>query len=328
MPKAAQFYEYGGPEVLKVEEVPREEPGPGEVRVKVEACALNRADALLRENRHAVKLASFPARIGYEGSGVIEAVGPGVTGLKVGDRVSTIPVGSFHCMCAETAVLPAEAVTCYPDSLSPLEATSFWMQYLTAWGALNEYGQITSNDVVLVTAASSSAGVGAIQLVKDVGATCIATTRAREKKRQLLQVGADHVVVTSEENLGDAVMTLTNGKGARLIYDPIGGATTFECGRAVADEGIIFIYGALDPAPPQVNVIAMSLRRATIRPYSMITIFADPDARERGKAYVMDRVARGVFKPVIDKVFPLDQIVEAHRYMESNEQIGKIVLQC
>jgi NADPH:quinone reductase len=142
VPKAAQFYEYGGPEVLKIEEVPREEPGPGEVRVKVEACALNRADALLRQNRHAVKLASFPARIGYEGS-----AGQGVTGFKVGDRVSTIPVGTFHCMCAETAVLPAEAITRYPDSLSPLEATSFWMQYLTAWGALNEYGQISRNAV-------------------------------------------------------------------------------------------------------------------------------------------------------------------------------------
>jgi len=328
VPKAAVFYEYGGPEVLKIEEVSLEEPGAGQVRLRVEACALNRADALLRENRHAVKLNSLPARIGYEGSGVIDAVGEGVKGFKMGDRVATIPVGTFHCMCAETAVLPAEAVTHYPASMSPVEATSFWMQYLTAWGALVEYGGLSKDDVVLVTAASSSAGVGGIQLVKEAGAKCIATTRVAAKKPELLRVGADHVIVTSEENLGDTVMKLTNGRGCRLIYDPVGGEMTFECGRAVAKNGIIFIYGALNPRPPQVNVIAMALACASVRPYSMITIFADPDARERGKKYVLDRVARGVFKPVVDKVFRLDQIVEAHRYMESNEQIGKIVLQC
>lgn len=326
MPKAVQFYEFGGPEVLKVEEVPLQQPGPGEVRLRIEACALNRADVLLRENRHAVKVSCFPARIGYEASGVIDAVGEGVTRFKMGDRVNTIPVGIHHCLCAESAVLPADAVSSYPETLSPLEATSVWMQYLTAWGALMEYGRLRTDDTVLVSAASSSAGIGAIQLVKEAGAQCIATTRSRAKTQALLDIGADHVVVTSEQNLGDTVVRLTGGKGARLIYDPIGGSFSFQCGQAVAEGGIIFVYGLLDPTPPQVDLISMALKRAILRPYSMITIFADPVSRERGKKYVSERVARGAFRPIIDRVFLLGQIVEAHRYMESNQQVGKVVL--
>ncbi len=328
MPRAVRFHEFGGPEVLKLEEVPLENPGRGEVRLKIDACALNRADILLRENRHAVNVSAFPARIGYEASGVIDAVGEGVTRFKVTERVNTIPVGVHHCLCAESAVLPVEAVSDYPKTLSPAEATSVWMQYLTAWGALVEYGGLRTDDVVLISAASSSAGVGAIQLVKEAGARCIAATSSAAKKQALLKIGADHVVVTSEKDLGDAVMNLTGGKGARLIYDPIGGSFTLKCGRAVAEDGIIFVYGLLEPAPPQVDLISMALKRAVLRPYSMITIFSDPESRERGKSYVWRRLACGAFKPVIDRVFRLDEIVEAHRYMESNQQVGKIVLTC
>ena len=136
------------------------------------------------------------------------------------------------------------------------------------------------------------------------------------------------MIVTSEENFGEAVMRITNGQGARLIYDPIGGDFTFQCGKALAEEGIIFVYGMLDPDPPRVDLIPMALKRAAVRPYSMITIFTNSDSRERGKSYVWKRVIEGAFRPVIDKVFRLEQIVEAHRYMESNQQVGKIVLTC
>jgi NADPH:quinone reductase len=176
MPKAVRFYEFGGPEVLKLEEVALQRPGRREVRLKIEACALNRADILLREDRHAVKVTAFPSPIGYEASGIIDGVGEDVSEFKVGDRVNTVPVGMHHCLCAESAVLPVEAVSSYPETLTPIEATSVWMQYLTAWGALIEYGALRATDTVVVSASSSSAGVGAIQLLKDAGARSIATT--------------------------------------------------------------------------------------------------------------------------------------------------------
>jgi NADPH:quinone reductase len=254
MPKAVRFYEFGGPEVLKLEEVALQRPNRREVRLKIEACALNRADILLREDRHAVKVTAFPSSIGYEASGIIDAVGEDVSQFKVGDRVNTVPVGVHHCMCAESAVLPVEAVSRYPETLTPIEATSVWMQYLTAWGALVEYGSLRATDTVMVSAASSSAGVGAIQLVKNTGARSIATTTCSSKKPALLRIGADHVIVTSEENFGEAVMRITNGQGARLIYDPIGGDFTFQCAKALAEEGIIFVYGMLDPDPPRVDL--------------------------------------------------------------------------
>jgi NADPH:quinone reductase len=254
MPKAVRFYEFGGPEVLKLEEVALQRPGRREVRLKIEACALNRADILLREDRHAVKVTAFPSPIGYEASGIIDGVGEDISEFKVGDRVNTVPVGMHHCLCAESAVLPVEAVSSYPETLTPIEATSAWMQYLTAWGALIEYGALRATDTVVVSAASSSAGVGAIQLLKDAGARSIATTTSSSKKPALLRIGADHVIVTSEENFGEAVMRITNGQGARLIYDPIGGDFTFQCGKALAEEGIIFVYGMLDPDPPRVDL--------------------------------------------------------------------------
>jgi NADPH:quinone reductase len=254
MPKAVRFYEFGGPEVLKLEEVALQRPGRREVRLKIEACALNRADILLREDRHAVKVTAFPSPIGYEASGIIDGVGEDVSEFKVGDRVNTVPVGMHHCLCAESAVLPVEAVSSYPETLTPIEATSVWMQYLTAWGALIEYGALRATDTVVVSAASSSAGVGAIQLLKDAGARSIATTTSSSKKPALLRIGADHVIVTSEENFGEAVMRITNGQGARLIYDPIGGDFTFQCGKALAEEGISFVYGMLDPDPPRVDL--------------------------------------------------------------------------
>jgi NADPH:quinone reductase len=254
MPKAVRFYEFGGPEVLKLEEVALQRPDRREVRLKIEACALNRADILLREDRHAVKVTAFPSPIGYEASGIIDGVGEDVSEFKVGDRVNTVPVGMHHCLCAESAVLPVEAVSSYPETLTPIEATSIWMQYLTAWGALIEYGALRATDTVVVSAASSSAGVGAIQLLKDAGARSIATTTSSSKKPALLRIGADHVIVTSEENFGEAVMRITNGQGARLIYYPIGGDFTFQCGKALAEEGIIFVYGMLDPDPPRVDL--------------------------------------------------------------------------
>ena len=235
MPKAILFDEPGGADVLRVAEVPDLEPAEGEVRIKVEALGINRAEIMFREGRYHDKPV-FPSRIGYEACGAIDAVGPGAKGLAVGDRVSTIPCFSMveHGVCGEQAVVPAFAAARYPDNLTPVKAAAIWMPYFTAYGALVEFGKVKEGDNVLLTAASSSVGIAAIQIAKSTGARVIATTRGAGKKDFLLNIGADHVVVTDEEDLAESVMDITGGAGANVIFDPVVGSSLPKLAEAAA----------------------------------------------------------------------------------------------
>jgi len=203
MPRVVRFHKFGGPEVLKLETLDVRAPGEDEVRIKVQALGLNRAEIVFREGKYLERDVDFPSQIGYEASGIVEAIGSIVSSCKVGDKVSTIPSFSMakYGVYGDTAIVPASAVAHYPENLSIFEATAIWMQYLTAYGALIEFGQTKTADHVLITAASSSVGFAAIQTVKEIGATSIATTRSAAKKQALLDAGADHVIVTDEEDL-------------------------------------------------------------------------------------------------------------------------------
>ncbi|MGL4883229.1 MAG: alcohol dehydrogenase catalytic domain-containing protein, partial [Waterburya sp.] len=187
MVKIVRFHEFGDADVLQLEELPITEPGKGEVRLKVEAIGLNRAEVMFRKGAYLEEPDSFPSTLGYEAAGVIDAVGEGVTEFKIGDHVSTIPGFSMknYGVYGESAIAPAAMVAKYPDKLSPQEGTAIWMQYITAYGALVEYGQVKSGDFVLIPAASSSVGSAAIQITKAQGATAIATTRGANKKQTL-----------------------------------------------------------------------------------------------------------------------------------------------
>jgi NADPH2:quinone reductase len=250
MPKQVVFHETGDAHVLKIEDQPVCEPGAGEVRINVAAIGLNRAEIMFRRGQY-LEQPQFPSRLGYEASGVVDALGPGVEGLNVGDRVSTIPAFSMvqYGVCGESAIVPAHAVAAYPENLSPAEGTSIWMQYMTAYGALVNYGKLKQGDVVLITAASSSVGLAAIQMVKAANATAIASTRGAGKKQALLDAGADHVIVTDEENLVERVMAITASNGATILFDPVAGPMLTTLAQATARGGTIFVYGALAPAP-------------------------------------------------------------------------------
>ncbi len=165
MPKIIRFHETGGADVLKVENLPLTEPGEGEVRLKVEAIGLNRAEIMFREGQY-LEDPELPSRLGYEATGIIDAVGPGTSGVQIGNRVSTIPGFSMgkYGVYGESAIVPAYAVASYPENLSAVEGAAIWMQYLTAFGALIEFGQLKKDDSVLITAASSSVGLAAIQI--------------------------------------------------------------------------------------------------------------------------------------------------------------------
>jgi NADPH:quinone reductase-like Zn-dependent oxidoreductase len=327
MAKIVRFHTTGSADVLKLEDLPTPEPGEGEVRLKVEAIGLNRAEIMFREGQY-LEAPNFPSGIGYEAAGVIDAVGPGVTDIQIGDRVSTIPSFSMvkYGVYGESAVVPAYAVASYPDNLSAQEGAAIWMQYLTAYGALIEYGQIKANDYVLITAASSSVGYAAIQITKAAGAVAIATTRTVAKKQVLLDGGADHVIVTDEEDLPSRVMEITSGHGADVIFDPVAGPILETLAQAAAPGATIFEYGALSLAATPFPLMTVLQKSLSVRGYTLFEITTNPEKCDRGKRYVYDGLQSGKLKPIIDRIFPLDNIVEAHRYMESNQQNGKIVV--
>jgi NADPH:quinone reductase-like Zn-dependent oxidoreductase len=327
MARIVRFHQTGDADVLRIEDLPLQEPGEGEVRLKVEAIGLNRAEVMFRRGQY-LEAPELPSRIGYEAAGVIDAVGPGVTGLRVGDRVSTIPAFSVgkYGVYGESAVVPAYAAAHYPENLSPVEGAAIWMQYITAYGALVEYGKLQAGDAVVITAASSSVGRGAIEICRDAGAVAIATTRTAAKRQALLAGGASQVVVTDEEDLAGRVLEITEGRGAALCFDPVAGPFLARLADACAAGATIFEYGALYPEATVYPLFAALRKGLTVRGYTLFELVRKPETLERIKGYISVRLASGRFKPAIDRTFPLDEIAEAHRYMQSNQQNGKIVV--
>jgi NADPH:quinone reductase-like Zn-dependent oxidoreductase len=325
--KIVQFHQTGAADVLQIDQLPLPEPAAGEVRLRVKAIGLNRAEVMFRMGRYLVA-PTLPSKLGYEASGTVEAIGAGVDSHWLGKTVSTVPAfpADRYGVYGEVAIVPAGALAEYPQKLSYKEGTSIWMQYLTAYGALIAQGNAAQADFVLITAASSSVGLAAIEIVKAEGGISIATTRTSSKKQELLALGADHVIATEEEDLVARVQQITGGKGARIIFDPVAGKSLEQLARAAAQGGIIFEYGALASDPTPYPLFAALSKHLTIKGYTLFEVVSDPEMFAKAKQYVFDHLESGDFKPRVDKTFPLSEIVEAHRYMESNAQIGKIVV--
>ena len=340
MAKIVRFHKLGGPEVLKIEDVPSREPSKGEVILSVQAIGLNRAESMFMHGYY-LEPTQLPATLGYEASGIVTAVGANVDPSWLNKRVSTMPAFSMnqYGVLGTEVIVPVHALAEYPSHLTPIEATSIWMQYMTAYGALVEFGRVKKGEFILITAASSSAGLAAIQIVKAEGAISIATTRTGAKRDELLALGADHVIVTDEEDLVARVKDITGGVGARIIFDPIAGPLLDKLAEAAAPGATIFEYGWLSGAPsPFPPVLAMQ-KALNIRGYWLAEItvpellnghgtagLADPQRLARAKSYVYNRVKTGQLKPKIAKPFPFEDVVQAYQYMESNEQVGKIVV--
>jgi NADPH:quinone reductase-like Zn-dependent oxidoreductase len=327
MPRIVRFHETGEPEVLQLEEMPLVEPETGEVRLKVEAIGLNRAEILYRQGLY-LETPQLPSRIGYEAAGVVDAVGPGVTGVQVGDRVSTIPMFSMgrYGVYGESAVVPAAAVAGYPDKLSAVQGAAIWMPYLTAYGALVAIARMQPAQAVVITAASSSVGLAAIQIVKAAGGRAVATTRGPSKSDFLRTAGADHVIVTDEEDLVVRVRECTDGRGADIVFDPVAGPFLEKLAQAAAPGATIFEYGALSLAPTPFPLFDALGKGLTVRGYTLFEIVQQPGPFAEGKQFVYDGLASGALTPVVDSTFPLEDIAAAHRYMAANRQKGKIVV--
>src|SRR5262250_2982186 len=317
MARIVRFHKLGGPEVLKIEDVPSKEPSKGEVRLSVQAIGLNRAESMFMHGYY-LEPAQLPATLGYEASGIVTAIGANVDPSWLNKRVSTMPAFSMnqYGVLGTEVIVPVHALAEYPSHLTPIEATSIWMQYMTAYGALVEFGQVKKGEFVLITAASSSAGLAAIQIVKAEGATSIATTRTGAKRDELVAVGADHVIVTDEEDLVARVKDITGGVGARIIFDPIAGPLLDKLAEAAATGATIFEYGLLSGVQTPFPVVPAMQKVLNIRGYWLAEItvpellsghaasgLTNPERRARAKIYVYERVNTGQLNPKIAKAF-------------------------
>jgi NADPH:quinone reductase-like Zn-dependent oxidoreductase len=326
MTKTVRIHQTGGPEVLRLEDLPVGNPGPGEIRIRVQSIGLNRSEIGYRAGGYPVK-PILPSLMGYEACGIVEALGPGVQGHAVGDQVCVIPtyrLGEYG-VYAESAIVPVKSVIGVPPGLTPVQASAVWMAYLTAY-AIIEVAKVGIGDYVLIPAASSSVGLAAIQLANWAGAVPIALTRRSTKAAALREQGAQHVVATEETDVVAEVMRITAGKGARTAFDPVGGPFVEKLCNSLAEEGILFIYGGLSEQPTPYPHWPVALKGLSLRGWVFSSIAGKPERFTRVRQVILTGLASGHLKPVIAKTFTLDHIVDAHAYMESNQQIGKVVV--
>ncbi|MDB5582377.1 MAG: NADPH:quinone reductase [Bradyrhizobium sp.] len=329
MTRTVLFDRLGGPEVLTlVDAVPPPPPAAGEVLVEMRAIGVNRSDAAFRAGKYLIQAAT-PCSLGIEGTGVVRAVGDDVTRWAIGQRVSVLPAfpqGGRYATYAALALFPETSLIPAPDGLDDVRAAALWISYLTAWGALVELGSLGDGDFVLISAASSSVGLAAIQIANARGAVPIATTRGPGKVRALHEAGAAHVVVTDQEDVPAAVRTITGPQGLRIAFDSVAGRFAEALVACMAEEGTIFFYGGLSDEPTMFDRRPIIGRGISFTGYTVGQILRRQDRMGRGIAFVLDGLARGLLAPRVDRTFPLEAVVEAHRYMESNAQMGKIIL--
>jgi NADPH:quinone reductase-like Zn-dependent oxidoreductase len=325
--RIVRFDKFGDADVLRISREALPEPGPGEVRLRVKAIGLNRAEVMVREGKYLWNPA-FPAKLGFEASGIVEAIGPGVDTKWLGATCASIPNFSpvDYGVYGDAAILPVTSLGVYPSSLSFEQGAALWAQYLTAWGGLVHVAKIQAGDAVVITAASSSTGIAAIDLVKGEGGISIAVTRTAAKRDELCAQGADHVIVSAEEDVVARVMEITGGVGAQVAYDPIGGSMLATMMNVIAQKGIIVAYGMLSSEPTILPLFEGFLKYATIKTYDVHEVYDDPRLLSAALEYIRSRVETGYFEPRLSRIFDLEEIAGAHRHMEASDHIGKIIV--
>lgn len=323
--KAVVIEKSGGPEVLKLIERDCPEPGRDEVLVEVKSTAVNRADVIQRKGFYPAPPGA-PADIpGLEYAGVVKAAGEAVCDLSVGDRVyGLVPGGSY----AEAVVVHSRTAAKIPDGLSFEEAAAIPEAYTTAYDAMVVQGGLQAGEWLLVHAVGSGVGSAALQIAEAIGARTIGTTRTEEKLEDARKLGLVHGVVCSEgADFADSVKSIT-GSGVNLVLELVGGAYLVEDLKCLAGRGRIVLVGLLAGRSQEVDLGMILRTRANIRG---TTLRARPLEEKILAGQVLDKnisplVSSGKLKPLIDRVFPLEKAGEAHAYMESDANFGKIIL--
>jgi NADPH:quinone reductase-like Zn-dependent oxidoreductase len=327
MTRSVRIHEFGDASVLRIEDVEIGAPGAGEVRLRIHAIGLNRTELTLRSGRSPVK-PQLPTSIGFEAAGVVEAVGEGVSNVAIGDRVALVPAhgAAQYGLYGEVSLAPARSLVAIPDHVSFTEAAATWVAFGTAWSALVAVGGLKAGHDVLIPAASSGVGLAAIQIANHLGARTIALTRTSAKASALLDHGAAAVVATSGQDVVEAVKGLTNGKGAELVIDPVGGPAFAALARATAAGGTLVLYGALDAQPVVVPPFEVFGRNLTIRGAALPALARDDAQLAALKSFVGEGLSSGAFRPTIARTFAFDDIADAHRFVEAGDQVGKVVV--
>jgi NADPH:quinone reductase-like Zn-dependent oxidoreductase len=327
MSRSVRIHEFGDAGVLRIEDVEVGAPAAGEVRLRIRAVGLNRTEITLRSGRSPAK-PTLPTGLGFEAAGVIEAIGPDVTGFSVGHRVALVPAygAAQYALYGEVAIAPARSLVAIPDQVSFVEAAATWAAYGTAWGGLVAVGALKAGHTVVIPAASSSVGLAAIQIAQRLGAQPVALTRTSAKADDLRRLGASAVVATTEQDVVAEVQHLTDGKGAALVFDPVGGPEFATLARVTAAGGTLVLYGALDARPTVVPPFEIFARDLRVRGLALTGLTRDDAQLTALKQFVSAGLADGAFHPTIARTFPFEQIADAHRFIEAGEQVGKVVV--
>jgi putative PIG3 family NAD(P)H quinone oxidoreductase len=322
--RAIVVTEPGGPEKLKLTEVPDPPLRDGHVVVRVQATALNRADLLQRRGLYPPPKGETDI-LGLECSGIVESLGAGVTSLHPGDRVMALLPGGGY---AEKVVVHEKMAIPVPGALTFEQAAAIPEAFLTAREALFTLGRLGAGDVVLIHAAAGGVGSAAVQLARQAGAHVVATAGSAEKLERVRALGARTLVNYRTEDFVAAVKAASGGKGADVVLDFVGAAYWPKHAECLATAGRVVVIGVLGGASADVNLAQLLMRRLQILGLVMRSrALADKIAITQ--AFIRESlplVADGTLVPVVDSVFPLDRAAEAHEKMERNDNVGKIVL--
>jgi NADPH2:quinone reductase len=324
--RAIVIREPGGPEVLALVDVPSPEPSRGEVRVRVRATAVNRADILQRMGMYPAPHGS-PADIpGLEIAGEVDAVGPDVKELAKGDRVFGVIGGGGY---AEHVVVHARTLARVPDGVGLIDAAAIPEAFVTAWDAMVEQARLRAGETVLVHAAGSGVGTAAMQIAKAVGARPIGTARTPEKVGHARELGFHEMIVVEEGAFAEQVLSRTDGRGVDVVVELVGGAYLSQDLVCMAPRGRIVVVGTMGGVRTDLDLTALMRKRIELRG----TVLRSRPLEEKIlAAQALERHLAPLFgdktlRPVVDRVLPLAQAGEAHKIVQSNATFGKVVLE-
>jgi NADPH2:quinone reductase len=318
--RAIQISQYGGPEVLKIQETQVGKPGTGQALISVKAAGVNFIDIYQRRGTYPVKLPYIP---GLEGSGVVEAVGEGVKNVKPGDRVAYVhEPGSY----AEQNLVKAEHLILLPSELSFEQGAAFPLQGMTAHYLLHEFRKLKANDTVLIHAAAGGMGLLLVQWAKHLGARVLGTTSTEEKAKIAKEAGADEAILYTKQNFAPEVKRLTCGQGANLIIDGVGKTTFAGNLEAAAPRGNIVIFGAASGPADPISPNGLMIHSLTISGGSLFNYILNREELMGRANAVIEGILKGWLKLRIDHAFPLKMAAEAHQKLEARKTSGKVLL--
>ncbi len=320
--RAVVCEEYGPVDNLELAEIPDPEPGPGQVVIDVSVAAMNFPDILIVEGKYQIR-PEPPFSPGLEGTGVIAAVGDGVT-LQVGSQVvAAVTHGSF----AEKWLVPATSVLPFPNGLSVEQAAGFTIAYGTSFYALSQRGQVGEGDTLLVLGAAGGVGSAAVELGKIMGATVIAAASTDEKLSFAASLGADHTINYIEQELKSAVRELTDGRGVDVVFDPVGGDLSESAFRAIAWNGRHLVIGFAAGDIPAIPLNPPLLKGASIvGVYWGDWLAKEPRQAAEMVAELYDLAATGRVHPRVSDVFPLAEFADGYAALTNRTANGKVVL--